>query len=530
MEKFENYRLELIEKLESNYKEGVKNENKDMVLDQIKKLPKLGEPGLAIKLLNDYIADPLINEDRSGSPSPILQLKQLLEALAFQVTEYQEWIGDHFGSGWFLSWLHQLIEKVSPTCHEIFKDFKMVNDWDATIQRIHLSSMSSVNQAGKTNPAVQPVNEIDIKEVDRILDELTFMCQKIRLFELLALNKINEEKLSILSEKTLSRHHYSCPVDLIENSLNHLIGDNTEDIQLFPQFRESLMNQYPLIEKFYFWDTIKQAIDMDEYEEGNGTSSSVDDSFYLIKKGSFRSLTTCQLETFQRSISIYKEVLTKLVLPSFDPKPKSTGPGGAQVTTLKNMLISINNTGTSQKYVNTLIAELQSVCQKILTSFPSGQRLEFETCILSLNEVETRFKRSHQTNFDRLITRSLMPKLSDFMLGLSQESDYILEKEEDIQLLSTIELKFKSRVQPFLKPYETNLLDFNFKYLIEKICEIISKQFEAEFINKKKFNWVSNPIIVLLLYTNIIIVWGSKIRLRPKINNSVFIKLNGYLY
>ncbi|KAJ9057095.1 Golgi transport complex subunit 4 [Entomophthora muscae] len=432
--KFESIRQELVSQLTEQMKElasgmeEAKPETYNKLIDMVKRFSLVGEQELGVSFLSSYIIK-MLNETASSilanqSDDFPGKLRIILEDSSRVVMETKELLFSRFDKPWFKVVVDEIVKNADMTLDRFQRAYSNHRQLPAQLEKIHASFQLPTSNQG---------SEINVRELDHILTEIAAIAQKLHLFRRLVTSAL--------------------------------------DLSLVGESLQGVLDAFPIIEKFYLARSVAKALELDEYQEGSSHSSSVDDVLYLIKKGSFRSLTSCDPSIFRNSVLIYVSCLKDLL----SSMPESS-------SSLKECLISINNASACVSYINRLVTDLNDAVIRTLSAAGFSQEIQqqFLESIAMLPKLAASFKDRRQISLRRLLDKGVAPKIQAFFSQMSSESVYLKSTAA-----TPITTKFTSRFEHFLSPFKENLSDDNFSWFIEEVSKVVGASLGQFILNQK---------------------------------------------
>ncbi|KAI9295419.1 hypothetical protein K502DRAFT_364994 [Neoconidiobolus thromboides FSU 785] len=484
---FENTKETVFNYLKKEFEKAMKANSLSQIQDNVHKFPLIKEHRYGLGVYSHYLQtqlDNLVdNEINKIGLEFCDKFKRLLEEASRICLQSSQLIEPSYGKGWSIILLGDLLGDINKHALGIKNQFYEIFGLNEKLRIIHTSFMATHNQKiNSKNNHTQNVT-LDLKELDQLLGEISLVSQKCTLFRRLFLNLARKQV-----DKSKENQNSLLTFDEVNSRYQWIKEEG-----ICPSF-QPIIEAFPVIEKYYLSLSTEKAIELDEYEEGNGNSSSIDDIFYLIKKGSFRSLMSCNLDTFRNSMTIYnscfKELLQSFMLLTTQNDNTNSNKSGLN---LRERLVNINNSLISSNYLKKMIKDLKEAVQRTLGA--SGFEEELITSFISavelLNSTFVAFENLHKNSIKYLLETVIQPKVIAFFNQLIKDSNYIIE---DLAMVRPIQSKFVDRFSTFLKPFKLHFTDDNFNHFIIGLSKILNNEM-IRFLKANTYN--ENGLIAL---------------------------------
>lgn len=180
------------------------------------------------------------------------------------VDTHQSLIETYYGPGRLLSAVTILQKECDMQTKRIVQEFARVRQIDKKINQIlDLSRMSSSASFSK--------ERIDPKDLDIVIGEITVMHSRTELYIRFIKRKVTSDaEVGVATQEGKNK---------ILSDLDKMIN-NSE----LSQSKHTLLSHYLQLEQYFMEESVSKAVSMDTLEDGQQTSSMVDDTFFVIKK------------------------------------------------------------------------------------------------------------------------------------------------------------------------------------------------------------------------------------------------------
>jgi hypothetical protein len=414
---------------------------------------------------------------------------RLFEVVAKSIDENELFVEEIYGPG-------KMIYVISRLRHDIDKQaFKLlciyldqvhferrVKDAKATL---HYGNVSST--IGEDTATMN-----DRSDVDLLLSHLVLWNHHAKLYfkfmEFKSIHAINRLQKDInaadsdsIKKKTSTYHPLLTEVSS-ENGWR-------KSSEFYKKLEES-MNDYLILEEKFAKDAVEKAISIDVYNEKeshDGISSSVDDIFYILKKCTFRALSSADVDTFCAMINLVLRILevdywSLLVrrITSEDSSPVYS------ITPL----VCLNNMDMSCEYLLKLKSELEIEVAKLLSEESERNHAKIQTCLAEFVDATTQFRQyTIQDALHEFFRQYLYHHLRIQLENNLKDTHYLLSEDDysDLEIHdSSLCRKFTADLQKFLLPIRKSLTSRNSEILMGLVVDFTLKEYER-FILQAKF-------------------------------------------
>ncbi|KAK9765139.1 Golgi transport complex subunit 4, variant 2 [Basidiobolus ranarum] len=305
-ELLENARNKIVSMVIDEFEAAVRADNQKDIGRYFKLFPLMGKEEQGLDKYSQYVCGIISKQAQENLAKPVSTatffpdiLMNLFETIAIIIDQHTPVIESHYGPGKVLRVIQRLEEEGITRGRRIIDSFRE----ERQISR-RIAEINAFNNASKKPPTQNKASDAipEPKTLDLLLNELVMICQRVHLYQRFMRSRAQSE-ISILKSK-----HQAEDVLISENAEAYDEHGLLRTSELAALVQE-LTGDCIAMESFYLTRSVERAIKMDEYENGNHTSSSVDDVFYLLKKCCNRALSTYDVECLKAMITVINEVL-----------------------------------------------------------------------------------------------------------------------------------------------------------------------------------------------------------------------------
>lgn len=211
-------------------------------------------------------------------------LTLLFEGLARIVDSQLAPIETYFGPGHLLSAMRILQKECDRQSRFVLLEFNKMRQINKKLGTVNeLAKMSTSSSFGK-------IERMDPKELDVLIGELSLMHTRAELYF-----KFVKRKISVCDTRYL-KHIFANNYFFVQSDIEIGVNDAEQKKWKLSQLDELIKNSqlsqtkhellgyYLRFEQYFMEETVAKAISMDAVEQGQQTSSMVDDTFFIVRK------------------------------------------------------------------------------------------------------------------------------------------------------------------------------------------------------------------------------------------------------
>ncbi|KAM9301598.1 conserved oligomeric Golgi complex subunit 4 isoform 1-T1 [Gastrophryne carolinensis] len=367
-------------------------------------------------------------------------LTQLFEGIARIVETHQPILETYYGPGRLYLLIKHLQAECDRQVERAVDKFIQHRDYHRKFQQVQ-SSMIRSSSSEKIEP----------RDLDPILAEVTLMSARTELYLRFIRRRLAsdfEVGDSVASEEVKQEHQQN-----LDKLLNHC---------LLRRSVQELIGYYITMEEYYMRESVNKAVAMDTYEQGQLTSSMVDDVFYIVKKCIGRALSSSSIDCLCAMINLsttmmesdFREVLCNKLRMGFpattlqDIQRGVTSAVSLMQSSLQqgkfdtkgiesndeakmSFLVCLNNVELCSENIATLKKNLENDCRKLFSEgFEREQaKAKIDSCLADMASVSNKFRDLLQEGLSELNSTAIKPQVKPWV-NLFLSVSHNIEEEE----------------------------------------------------------------------------------------------------
>lgn len=457
---------------------------------------------LCSKIIAKISQEPEVSSEPLGH---VNQLTMLFETVAKVIDSNAPLLETYYGPGNLIRCVEVLQRECDHRAKRILDDF---------VKKRSLSIiLNNIQKLNKTSSASNSIPKVDPREIDSILNELALISSRSEIY------------LRFVADKTYKDAEVSiCDNDgqfTDESKLNR-VEDLIRSCQLSRMLQE-LDGTYVLLEDYFARESCCRAIQMDDIDDSNLTSSILDDVFFIIKKSINRALSCGSLDVLCAVINHSVSLLETTFCDALNDRIKYGFPNTGGITvaaasldlsqaynviqtgrylqTTGDMekakqlfLTTVNNLDAGSDYIKALRNNIQEKVSKTPTLVKKKQNREkLESCLTDLLGLNDKFQSIIHSGLNHIFTGLLKPRIKTWLDSFASES-HLLTDEDIMKYEATDGLRpftqtFLVNLDVALKSMKTGLTSNNYRELLNIMAIELTKRLETTIL-KCNFNEV----------------------------------------
>ncbi|KAJ3319595.1 Golgi transport complex subunit 4 [Blyttiomyces sp. JEL0837] len=456
--------------------------NEEGIVRFFKLFPLIGNPGVGLDRYSGYICGIVSRYCQDGMRNSNDQvmtfyadlLTRLYETVAGLVDKQESFVDSHYGPGRLLRVIQRLQREAdiqSSIILDTFADRRQLSRKVSDIAALDIA-------ANQGKPAPMTV-QVEPKEVDAVITEIALISQRTQLFQ---------RFLTFRSELELQKIAAEDPNKKL-SSIEELAGIEINKNSLLVQRVRELTSNFITLNEFFMRRSIDRAMKIDEYEAGNLTSSCVDDVFYILKTCISRGLSTSDPLTVCSLLESVGRILDLDYMSVFQKKLSTTFTSTESKENRVAFMVVLNNVDVSCDYIQKLVKEVEQDIGRQFPNCSDEDREKMRTCLLSVADFGTSFKKILMTWVENLFNQSIKPRLRPMIQDAYKDLKFVLSEDEyseqDAQNLFVKKLiaNFNRLITLFKKTYTER----NYNQTMAHTVDSLTKEWER-IIATMKFN------------------------------------------
>ncbi|XP_018565515.1 conserved oligomeric Golgi complex subunit 4 [Anoplophora glabripennis] len=452
---------------------------------------------VADKNLKSAISAPLSDKRHGVIYADTLTL--LFEGLARVIDTHQPLIETYYGPGRLISAVTILQKECDVQVKRVLLEWAKARQVNKKMQTINdLSRMSSSSSFSK-------LEKIDPKDLDILIGEITLMHFRSELYFKFIQRKIMADVEVGIPNANEKEKTLKLLEQLIKNS----------DLS---QTKHELLSHYLRLEQYFMEESVAKAVAMDTLDQSQQTSSMVDDTFFIIRKCTRRSISTGSLDGICVNINNACRVLESDFCEILKSRLRQGYPSGyLDLTQAYNVLqtsiqqgrlqsgdteqsrtafiVALNNADSSTEYVDALCEHVLKEIEQALPNMNSNERGKLESCLSGLSSVTTNLKAIIDYGIQQLRSTAIKPRVNPWVDAFLNMNHHLTEDELNVYEAG------ESFVQSLIMNLETLLSSFkdiltssNYDCFTQVLTTEVTQRFE-KVILKSTFNRLGGLVL-----------------------------------
>ncbi|XP_013109416.2 conserved oligomeric Golgi complex subunit 4 [Stomoxys calcitrans] len=425
------------------FEEAVKKDDLASVERFFKIFPLLGHHQEGIEKFSKYICTKLATKNQKELRNTMDIAKankrdhiayadamtSLLENTARVIEVNQPIVEAYYGAGHLLEMLKILQRQCDEDVKNLLTTFSKNRQIDLRKQKINdvrarypNTSSSGASKLGhyRMNSGGS-LDKLNPKDIDSTIVEITVMHSRVELYFRFMKRRVAADIEECSEDKTMRN-------DKIEN-LNRVLQQS----DLRRQTQE-LLGTYLLFERYFMEESVIKAIALDVHENGQLSSSMVDDVFFILRKSIRRSLTTMSVNGTCAVINNAAASLDNDFVNALKSHLQLGYPSGyidltqaynAIQSSLQqgklhssdnekarvNFLVYLNNADIATEYIDTLWRTMEHEIAGTYSSMTTIEKQLIESCLSELKSVRDTLKACVDFGMQQLRSSAINPRL-----------------------------------------------------------------------------------------------------------------------
>ncbi|KAH9495945.1 Golgi transport complex subunit 4 [Bulinus truncatus] len=353
-------------------------------------------------------------------------LTLLFESIARVVEIHQPLVETYYGPGQLIQLLTILQKECDRQCRKIFENFKAHRDYSGKVKRVQ-----------QNLSVVKTIEKLDPKELDILLSEMVLLSSRSELYLRFMRRRATNDTEAAQSNPQ-SQSDDIKEIDQLFSSceLNRMIQD--------------IIGNYIMMEEYFMREMIVKAVNMDSSEEGQQTSSMVDDIFFIVKKSVRRAISSSSVDgvcaMLNHACTILEKDFGEVLLSrlragypygfdlqhAYNIVQSSLQHGKLQSSDSKarsQFLTALNNVEVSCDYCKALKTNLEEDISKLYPQCSEQSKAKLESCLGEVITVAMKFKDIVDFGFSQLASSAVKPRIKPLIDSFLSTSHNISEEE-----------------------------------------------------------------------------------------------------
>ncbi|KAI9597455.1 COG4 transport protein-domain-containing protein [Syncephalis fuscata] len=451
-------RSELQRIIQDAFAEAVRNQDQESIRRFFKLFPMVGEDTLGLILYADFLCSLVsdrckVQTDNTNQRNFSVKITELYEMVAMAVDHHYPLVETNYGPGRMLYVIYRIQREVDTQAsilldsfYEEYKVDKMLMSIEQELKKQKTSTVKSalgfVSGKPSNTASVSPPSDVttDLRHLDSFLKELAVISQKTELYYRFIRRRTKAEVDSLSKEEVEQR------ADLKEATL-------------------ALNDHYIQMERYFARKSVAKVIQLDEVGDGDKTSTSLEDVFFILKNCCQRAITLCHAGSGAPGLKLLVRILEVDYLRILHQRLM------ANTSQLDTKDICLNNMEVACDYMPKLANELQAKLNLLENIYSTD---DLEVMKRTLNII-----RALETKTRTIL--ELQHKLRGLIQRLFKPTRYLLTEMgyEEQELNDNTGSRFVMETETLVEPFSKVLSATNWAIIYKWITRSILDEWET---------------------------------------------------
>jgi len=262
---------------------------------------------------------------------------------------------------------------------------------------------------------------------------------------------------------------------------------------------KQLISIYEPLELWYLRSSVEKAHQLDEADLFNKPllSSSLDDTFFILKKVLLRLVTTSALQTHKRmctEISIimerdFSEVLRKRMDSVWTTIAATTQAARAkeEATARQGFIIYANDLDTAAEYIVRVVEEISESGTLGQSYFLNSEYEQAKQALENMKHLQERFRGSLKAGLDQLFNQLIRPRLRPLLSECYRDVTYLLDEDSysEAEYQDIVRKRFVRSWEALVEPYKETFTTPNYQLIFGLTIGVLSRLWESQLKSMK---------------------------------------------
>ncbi|KAG2066119.1 COG4-domain-containing protein [Suillus decipiens] len=434
----------------------------------------------------------------------VTALTALFESVAMIVDHHQPVVDKYYGAGRMTIVIKRLLDE----CDRVVR--LTLNSWreDRSMKRKLLDvsgSSFSIAPARKLSSQIssQDDNELDPREIDKLLSEIAGMSGRWYLFRKFLVEQLQDEDV----EEDIQSGRVT-PVARRPNNEGHQLQINddlnargsgiqpdllqlVESSHSHQEFDELLMTYYVPMETWYMRTIIDKAhrLSSPDLSQSPVTTTTPDDVFYILKTVYSRVLSAGSFKHIERMTDLLKDFMDhdyaggiKRKLDDVYRTATNTGGGRGEKSEREcrtSFIILLNDLDVSSSHMERLTTDLLGH-QTVTQLFLDAEQPHVKRVISSLTGSVAKFRSALKAGVEQLFNQLMRPKLRTLIPDVFKDVSYVLDEDSYnvAEQHDVVRKRFVKMWEGLVDGYKDAFTDNNYRMLFGLALDVVARPWE----------------------------------------------------
>ncbi|KAI0050041.1 COG4-domain-containing protein [Auriscalpium vulgare] len=498
-------REELLKIFQHNFTEATQSRDAVATTRFFKLFPAIGWEAEGLEAYASFIVDlvkvrPPASAKTSSPLYYITALTALFESIAKIVDQHQPVVESYYGSGKMASVITRLLQecdRMSKSLIEGWEEERMMKRKLTDIATVTFPSVpSSSTAARRPGPAAAPEDEVNPRDIDKVISEAAGMAGRWNLFRRFLLDRLkndtDDEQGSETVPTTPARAHpppspKPPPIrGVSEHASEELRAVETSACnQLFDNL---LTTYYSPLEVWYTRSAIDTAhrLSSPDAMQAPATTTTPDDAFYIFKVVLSRLLSTGSEKTVERTAASLRNVMENdyagVIRRKMDDVYRNAGVGRgekAERDSRQAFIILLNDLDVSASHMERLIKDLLAA-PVIPQSFLEDETEAARASISSFNTLVPKFRSILRAGIEQLFNQLLRPKLRTLLADVYKDVSYVLDEDAytAAEYQDIVRKRFVKAWEGLVDGYKETFTESNYRLFFGLALDVLIRPWE----------------------------------------------------
>jgi len=479
-----NAETELKEIVNREFDVALKTGNEEAIVRYLKLFPFLNMGELALTQYGEYLASMVTSKadaELRGLRASELEKNhpvfadlctKLFEHIANIIDAQEPIIDTNFAPGKMLYIVQILQRECDQKAKKILDVFKEHTHFNERVNTLRTTKSASEG--------------LEPKELDVLLQEIVLISQTTEVYNDFLAQRVQNQLESVKIEEETDQQKQA---RLARLKRQGGIGWIRE--QMLNRLMQELLADYVFLEELFIKKSIEKALKIDEVEEGNIVSSSVDDVFFIFKKCITRVLRSGNVESFCAILNLIAKISEVDYLNAIITNLNSSANQNYYYLSENKVskitqTVALNNLDLSVVYLKKLKTEVEANVQK--QGLKSIEKIMFT--LQQFNDSANQFVANLDAGLEQLFSSSYKNQIRNLLNDNIKDAKYVLldDEYEEQDLKESLFAKLITDFDKNSKSFNASLTDNNHMKMVNLTLQYSLSEIEKHVTSKLKFN------------------------------------------
>ncbi|KAI0933704.1 hypothetical protein AcW1_005462 [Taiwanofungus camphoratus] len=483
-----------------------------------KLFPAIGWESEGLQAYASFVVDLIrVRAPASAKPSSplyyVTALTALFESIAMIVDQHQPVVEKYYGAGKMTSVLEYLLRESDHAVKDLIEGWEEERAMKRKLSdtsNLHSSISSSLAVRRQAMPvSASDENEVDPREIDKILTEAAGMGGRWSLFRKFIYDRLKDDSSDLGDDEVNAdtTNASGVPIAPQLGSARHIRTTNhssdgphvIETCAARQVFEDMLTKYYIPLEVWYTRTIVDKAHQLSNQDilQSPAMTTTPDDVFYILKVVLSRLLSCGSAPVVQKTSEYLREVMdreyTGVIKRKLDDVYRTGGPVGAgsrgekvERENRQAFIILLNDLDISSSHTERLIKEL---CASNLVSqnFLESEVELVKNSVTSFTILVPKFRSTLRAGVEQLFNQLMRPKLRTFISDVYKDVTYMLD--EDTYAVAdyndVIRKRFIKAWEGLIDGYKDIFTESNYRLFFGLALDVLVRPWERHVVTLK---------------------------------------------